>query len=74
LTRYAACANLRRVVVEYEGKVYVLDRSMRVKDLLAHLSLNREAVIVVVDGVLVTEDKTVREGEKVKIIRVVSGG
>jgi len=47
---------------------------MRVKDLLAHLSLNREAVIVVVDGVLVTEDKTVREGEKVKIIRVVSGG
>lgn len=62
------------MVVEFEGKVHSFDGPTRVRDLLARLSLNSEAVIVVVNGVLATEDRMVKEGENVKIIKVVSGG
>jgi sulfur carrier protein len=45
-----------------------------VQTLLDRLDLNREAVLVIVDGVLVTGDATVGEGSTVEIRPVISGG
>lgn len=45
-----------------------------VQDLLVELGLRREAVLVIVDGALVTEDTTIAEGSEVEIRPVISGG
>jgi sulfur carrier protein ThiS len=53
--------------VEVAGPVGVLS-------LLKQLGYQREAVLVIVDGTLVTGDATVAEGSEVEIRPVVSGG
>ena len=45
-----------------------------VQSLLRQLGLRREAVLVIVDGTLVTGDTTIEEGSQVEIRPVVSGG
>lgn len=45
-----------------------------VQDLLVELGLRREAVLVIVDRTLVTEDTTIAEGSEVEIRPVISGG
>jgi sulfur carrier protein ThiS len=42
--------------------------------LLRQLGFNREAVLVIVDGTLVTGETTIPEGSQVEIRPVVSGG
>ena len=42
--------------------------------LLRQLGYNREAVLVIVDGTLVTGEATIPEGSQVEIRPVVSGG
>jgi sulfur carrier protein ThiS len=72
----AACATMGGVKVllrnprrevEVAGPVGVLA-------LLRQLGFNREAVLVIVDGTLVTGDATIAEGSEVEIRPVVSGG
>ncbi len=53
--------------VEVPGPVGVLP-------LLRRLGYSREAVLVIVDGTLVTGDAIIREGSEVEIRPVVSGG
>ncbi len=53
--------------VEVEGPV-------RVVSLLGRLGYRREAVLVIVDGALVTGDATIKEGSQVEIRPVISGG
>lgn len=62
------------MIVEWEGKTHEIETEMNVRDLLEYFSLNREAFLVVVDGNLVTEDRRIKKHERVKIVRVVSGG
>lgn len=45
-----------------------------VKGMLKELGIVRNAVIVVVNGEVVTEDYTFKEKDTVKILSVVSGG
>lgn len=47
---------------------------VRVDALLARLDLQREAVLVIVDGTLVTGDTTLADGAEVEIRPVISGG
>ena len=45
-----------------------------VNELLKELKLNKETVIVVRNGELVTEEESLKNSDKVKILSVVSGG
>lgn len=47
---------------------------LRVEALVSQLDLKREAVLVIVDGTLVTGDTVIAEGAQVEIRPVVSGG
>jgi sulfur carrier protein len=53
--------------VEVVGPVGVLS-------LLRQLGYQREAVLVIVNGTLVTEDATIAEGSEVEVRPVISGG
>lgn len=60
--------------VELEGKTYQIEKSMDVSRLLKQFSLSRETHLVVVNDHLVTEDFRLGKEDRVKLIRVVSGG
>ncbi len=60
--------------VEWEGKVHELDRRLSVQKLLEVFSLSKEAHLVTANGTLVTEDHVLGRDDRVKIIRVISGG
>jgi sulfur carrier protein ThiS len=60
--------------VEWEGKVYEFEKPMAVSRLLEHFSLSREAHLVVVNDALATDDCKLVRGDRVRVIRVVSGG
>ncbi|HLD81344.1 MAG TPA: MoaD/ThiS family protein [archaeon] len=44
------------------------------RDVLKALKLNPESVLLVKNGVLVTEDEPLGEGDEVKLLNVASGG
>lgn len=63
-----------KVNVIYRGNEQVLSEVRTVKDVLEKLGLNPNSVIVTVEDELVTEDYVLKNGDKVKIIDVISGG
>ncbi len=60
--------------VIYRDRTWDFDEPMTVRQLLRRLDLLPETVLVVRDGVLLTEDQTVRPGETIKLVAVISGG
>lgn len=56
-----------------DGKVKECRRK-RVKDILAELGLNENAVLVAQGEELLTHDLSVEDGSEIRIISVVSGG
>jgi sulfur carrier protein ThiS len=65
---------LLRMKVEWEGKIIEFGKTMAVSRLLEELSLSKEAHLVVVNGALVTEDCKLGADDKIKLVRVISGG
>jgi sulfur carrier protein ThiS len=60
--------------VAWEGKIYELEKSLTVGQLLERFSLSPEAHIVVANENLVTEDCKLSHEDSIRIIRVISGG
>ena len=60
--------------IEWDGKVHDVDRRLTVQMLLDRFSLSKEAHLVTANGVLVTEDRMLEKDDRVRIIRVISGG
>ena len=47
---------------------------MTVRSALLKLELSPEAILATRDGVLLTDDEIIKEGEEIRLISVISGG
>lgn len=63
-----------KVVLRNPRRELDLSGPRRVTALLAELDLNRESVLVIADGTLVTGDATLRADATVEVRPVISGG
>jgi len=62
-----------KVFIERENR-NVNIKALSVVELLRKLKINKEVVLVVKNGVLVTEDEKLNEKDKIELISVISGG
>ncbi len=64
------------IEVSYRGKKKNLKikNTSTIEEVLENLGINREAVIVSKNGEIVPEDERIKNGDKLKIMDVVSGG
>lgn len=62
------------VTLTYRNQQHEVRSGMTVRDALKQIGLQPETVLAVVDGKLVTDDTILREGMKVKLVAVISGG
>ena len=53
---------------------YKIEGNLTVKQALKQLGLSPEAYLVVRNGEMLTESEMLRDGDKVKLIAVISGG
>ena len=63
-----------QIFIERENRKLVKDFSGKAEELLKHLNINPEVVLVVRNGELVSEDAQLEEKDDVKILSVISGG
>jgi thiamine biosynthesis protein ThiS len=64
------------IEVKFAGEVEqvrLADKS-KVLDLLRELGINREVVAVKIGGKVVPEEETLKDGDRVEVFRIVSGG
>ena len=64
------------VEVEFEGKIknLKLNKSKLIVDLMVDLKISSEAYVCILNGKVVTESEKVIETDKIKFVRVWSGG
>lgn len=62
------------MIVEFDGKIITIDKKIRVRELLKELNLNLETYLVTINDSLATHDELIEKDDRVRIIRVVSGG
>jgi sulfur carrier protein ThiS len=60
--------------VELDGKTHEIEKPVDVTRLLRQFSLSRETLLVIVNDGLVPADPRLANDDRVKLIRVVSGG
>ncbi|HEX68447.1 MAG TPA: MoaD/ThiS family protein [bacterium] len=60
--------------VKVNGEIKEVRGKKRVGEILEELGLNREEVLVIKNGELLTESDWVEENEEIEVMRVVSGG
>ncbi len=60
--------------VEFEGEVKEVSFSGSAAELLKKLNINREEVVLKVNGKIAPEDVSLKGDEEIEIIRVVFGG
>ena len=65
-----------KITVTYEGKKRKLnlDIKSKVSDTLKALDINTETVIVKINNAIEPEDTTIKEKDKIEIIKIISGG
>jgi sulfur carrier protein len=60
--------------IVYRDKEWFVEQGLTVNQMLKHLKLLPESVLVVRNGQLIAEDQKLQTGDEVKIVSVVSGG
>ncbi len=58
----------------FRDKKYEVKPNITARDALKKAGIEPEGVLIVVTGKLTTDDVVLREGDKVKLVAVVSGG
>ncbi len=62
------------VELVYRNKKYECKPNIAARDALKKIGIEPESVLIVVNGKLTTDDVLLKEGDKVKLVAVVSGG
>jgi len=60
--------------VKYDGREYEFEGRFRGRDIIRKLGLNTEAVLVIVEGKLVSLEDYIDSDKEVEIVKVISGG
>jgi sulfur carrier protein ThiS len=60
--------------LEYRDKAWVLKGGLTARAAIEKVGLDPEAVLIVRNGTLITDDTVLEEGDEVKLIAVISGG
>jgi sulfur carrier protein len=62
------------IEIVFRNKKFEVKENMTARDALKKISIDPESVLITVNGKLVTDDVVLREGDKVKLVAVISGG
>lgn len=62
------------VEIIFRNQKFQVKENIAARDALKKLGIDPESVLVTVNGKLVTDDTILREGDRVKLVAVVSGG
>lgn len=62
------------VELVFRNKTFEVKSNIAVRDALKKVGIEPEGVLVVLNGKLTTDDVVLREGDKVKLVAVISGG
>jgi len=63
-----------KVVVNNQEKEVSIKEEITINELLKKLNLNRESVVVIVNGEIRVEEEKISNNDEVKIISAISGG
>jgi sulfur carrier protein ThiS len=70
----ASAWNPVNMKIVYRNKTYDVKPNITARDAIKKIGIDPEAVLVVVNGNLVTDDVILKEADEVKLVAVVSGG
>ena len=62
------------VTFTYRNKQHELPAGMTVRDAVLKIGLHPETVLAVYEGKLITDDTVTKDGMRIKLVAVVSGG
>jgi sulfur carrier protein len=62
------------VQITFRDKKFEVKENMTARDALKKINIDPESVLITVNGKLVTDDAVLREGDRVKLVSVISGG
>jgi sulfur carrier protein ThiS len=58
----------------FRDKEFTVKHGMTIRDAIIKCNLSPEAVLPVIDGELVTDDRYLKPGDVIKLVPVISGG
>ena len=62
------------VSIELRDTIYEVRAGMTARDALKKIDVLPESVLITRNGELITEDELIKEGERIRLIAVISGG
>ena len=65
---------MRVIINNQQEKEINIDGEITINERLKKLNLNRESVVVIVNGEIKVEEEKVKNSDEVKIISAISGG
>jgi sulfur carrier protein len=62
------------VTLVFRSQEWQVSAGMTARDAIKKVGLQPESVLIVVEGHLITDDVILKDGQRVKLVAVVSGG